>query len=168
MNKVLPELLSKPIFYRVNTEGVITERDSWEKLIILPDGLFYLERYVISFENYNGNWHINYGYNILNKDRMVACPLIENYFLLEIKSFLNTSSSPLITSDVSCYFEKKDGKSLLLYSSKSHLFGGLKNIFYELNLVNDSYKGSLMEYVIAEGNSGIIRISNPDWIFRPN
>ncbi len=63
---------------------------------------------------------------------------------------------------VTCQFEKKDGQSISFTSEKSYLSSGLKNIFYELDLLNQTYKGSAMEYILAEEKSEFLDVRVSD------
>jgi len=161
MAKELSDESNKPVYYRVNRNGNTTDSESWEKILALPDGIFYLERILKSSTCYNCNWHIYYDYNILDKEGNFYCPKVELYSLLSLRSFVNTSSWPAMKPYVRAQFESESGEIFDIERTDVTLTRGLKDIFFEIELISSRYKGSAIEYIINEQKNGIFKVNNP-------
>jgi hypothetical protein len=164
MAEEIPEGFNKQVYYRVNRNGITTNSDSWEKILALPDGIFYLERILKSSTCYSGNWHKYYEFNIIDKERKFYCPKVELYSLLSLHSFENTSSWPTIKPYVKAQFESESGEIFDIERKDISLERGLKDIFFEIELLSSRYKGSVIEYIINEQKNGYFKVNNPNSI----
>ena len=151
-------------FYRVSNNGTVVEKKTWEEIQALPKGLFYIELITDKHETTSFlNLHIFKSSRIYNYDKELYTPKINGFYILEIKGFLNTANSPQILSSITIKFENENGDGWTI-QSKGYINSGLKEIFSELEVLNDKYKGSFMEYIIGESNTGFIKLRDNTFI----
>lgn len=156
----------EPHYFRVSKNGSITVKDSLEEILTLPEGKFYLTSELISEEVTSwGNKHLRYNYKCVEKNQKLVCPQLFGVNIIKISGFINTASWPQEgwESKITVVLENEQQEEFF-FSSIGILKWAFERIYNELEVVENKYNGSIIEYIVSEANGSSIKSTSSNSI----